>query len=74
MSVRNTNTKYKTTGFILSRAYINNNIISIELCTAINWISTVLFVEQLNAGDNVDVEDDRMIFNDMCHIDKKTHW
>jgi hypothetical protein len=28
--VRNTNTKYKTTGFILSRAYINNNIISIS--------------------------------------------
>ena len=56
--VRNTNTKYKTTGFILSRAYINNNIISIELFNAINWISTVLFVELLNVGDNVDVEDD----------------
>ena len=56
MSVRNTNTKYKTTGFILSRVYINNKLISNELFTAINWISTVLFVELLNVGDNV--EDD----------------
>ena len=43
---------------IQSRAYINNNIISNELLTAINWISTVLFVELLNVGDNVDVKDD----------------
>ena len=56
MSVRNTNTKYKTTCFILSRVYINNKLIFNELFTAINWISTVLFVELLNVGDNV--EDD----------------
>ena len=54
----NTSTKYKTTSFILSQAYINSNISSNELYIAVNWISMFLFVALLNVGDNVDVEDD----------------
>jgi len=37
---------------------VRNTNISNELYSAINWISTVLFVEMLIVGDNVDVEDD----------------
>ena len=54
----NTSTKYKTKRFILSRAYINNSITSNELFTAINWLSTFLFVPVLNVDDNVEVEGD----------------
>ena len=53
---RNTNIEYKTTSFILNRAYINNKISSNELFPTINWISTVLCVALLNVGDNA--EDD----------------
>jgi hypothetical protein len=57
-SASNTSTKYKTTSFILSQAYINSNISFNELYIAVNWISMFLFVALLNVGDNVDVEDD----------------